>query len=412
MRVLLSAYGSRGDVEPMAGLAAALQRLGAEAVLCAPQDRDFLELAARAGVRLAPAFMPVRQWVAEKTKPTAAEFPKLAAEMMAAQLAAIGAAAEGCDAIVATGLMPSVAAAQCVAELRNIPYRHASFRPLFLPSQHHRPFAYPGHPIPPEMTDNRLLWNLNIETMDALFGAAINAQRSAIGLTPARNVRDLVFTNRPLLASDAVLWPWRETDLCAAVQTGAWILPDERPLPSELTAFLDRGRPPVYLGFGSISVQTAKDAAGVAIAAIRASGHRMVVAGGWAELSPVDGEDCFMVGEVNQQALFGRVAAVIHHGGAGTTTTATWAGAPQVIVPQIVDQPFWAGRVAALGIGAALDGPAPSLGPLSVALEAALAPATRRRAQAVADTISTDGAAKAARLLLDEIGGIGPRGCA
>lgn len=409
MRVLLSTYGSRGDVEPMAALAAGLQALGAEAVLCAPPDRDFVELAARAGVRLVPAFMPVRQWIAERTKPSAAEFPKLAAEMMSAQIGAIGAAAEGCDAIVATGLMPSAAAAQCVAELRSIPYRHASFCPLFLPSHHHRPFAYPGHPLAPEVTDNRVLWDRNIGAMDALFGEAINGQRAAIGLTPTENVRDLVFTNRPLLASDAVLWPWRETDLCAAVQTGAWILPDERSLPADLTAFLERGRPPVYLGYGSISIQTAKDAASVAVAAIRALGRRMVIASGWAELAPVDGDDCCMVGEINQQALFGRVAAVIHHGGAGTTTTAARAGAPQVIVPQIVDQPFWAGRVADLGIGAAHDGPAPSGASLSAALGTALAPETGRRAEAVADTIRTDGAATAARLLLDEIGRERPR---
>ena len=64
-------------------------------------------------------------------------------------------------------------------------------------------------------------------------------------------------------------------------------------------------------------------------------------------------DDCFAVGEANHRELFGRVAAVVHHGGAGTTTTAALAGAPQVIVPQIEDQPYWARRVAELGIGAA-----------------------------------------------------------
>ena len=87
--------------------------------------------------------------------------------------------------------------------------------------------------------------------------------------------------------------------------------------------------------------------------------------------------DSFAVGEVNQQALFGRVAAVVHHGGAGTTTTAARAGAPQVVVPQIVDQPYWAGRVAELGIGAAHDGPTPTVESLSAALRTALTPETR-----------------------------------
>jgi vancomycin aglycone glucosyltransferase len=126
------------------------------------------------------------------------------------------------------------------------------------------------------------------------------------------------------------------------------------------------------------------------------------VARGWADLALIDdGDDCFVVGEVNQQALFARMAAVIHHGGAGTTTTATRAGAPQVVVPQIADQPYWAGRVAELGIGAAHDGPTPTTESLSAALRKALAPETRARATAVAGTIRTDGAKVAAKRLFD-----------
>ena len=169
------------------------------------------------------------------------------------------------------------------------------------------------------------------------------------------------------------------------VQTGAWILPDERPLPAELAAFLDAGTPPVYVGFGSMPMRASKDVARVAIEAIRAQGRRALVSRGWADLALIDErDDCFAVGEVNQQALFGRVAAVMHHGGAGTTTTATRAGAPQVVIPQMVDQPYWAGRVADLGIGAAHDGPAPTTESLSAALRTALTPETRARATAVA----------------------------
>ena len=186
------------------------------------------------------------------------------------------------------------------------------------------------------------------------------------------------------------------------VQTGAWILADERPLPADLEAFLDAGTPPVYVGFGS--VRAPEDAARVAIEAIRAQGRRAVLARGWADLAPIDDrDDCFVVGEVNQQALFDRVAAVVHHGGAGTTTTAARAGAPQVVVPQIADQPYWAGRVADLGIGAAHDGPTPTFESLSAALSTALTPETRARATAVAGTIRTDGAAVAAKLLLEAV---------
>ena len=128
----------------------------------------------------------------------------------------------------------------------------------------------------------------------------------------------------------------------------------------------------------------------------------MLIGSGWADLGLTDDrDDCFAVGEVNQQALFARVAAVVHHGGAGTTTTAARAGAPQVVVPQIVDQPYWAARVADLGIGVAHDGPTPTFESLSAALRPVLTPETRARASAVAGTIRTDGTTGAAKLLLD-----------
>lgn len=188
-------------------------------------------------------------------------------------------------------------------------------------------------------------------------------------------------------------------------------LPDERPLPAELSAFLEAGEPPIYVGFGSMFMQSARDAAGMAIEAIRAQGRRAVLLQGWAELALRDDRgDCFVTGDVNQQALFPRMAAVMHHGGAGTTTAATRAGAPQVIVPQIVDQPYWAARVAALGLGAAHDGPTPSSDSLSAALATALAPEARTRAAAVARTIRADGAEVAARLLLEAISRERPSG--
>lgn len=405
MRILLSTYGSRGDVQPLAALAARLEALGVEAVVCAPADAEFIALLERAGVELAPAFSPVRQWVTEAmADPTAVDLPTRAARIVAAQYEAIGAAAEGCDAVLAAGLFPSTAAARAVAEVRGLPYVYATFCPIWLPSEHHRPHPYPGHPVPPEITDNRLLWRRDIGTMNALFGAGVNAVRASAGLPPVDNVRDHVFTDRPWLASDAALSPWLATGLRDVVQTGAWLLPDARPLPAGLEAFLEAGEPPVYVGFGSMPMAAAKDAGEVAIAAARAQGRRAVVAGGWAGLGPVDDrDDCFAVGDVNQQALFPRVAAVVHHGGAGTTTAAAKAGAPQVVAPQIGDQPYWAERVAALGIGAAHEGPTATFGSLMDGLRVALAPETRARAAALAGKVSADGAAMAARLLLEAI---------
>jgi vancomycin aglycone glucosyltransferase len=405
MRVLLSTYGSRGDVQPLAGLAVALQTLGAQAPVCAPPDVEFADLLDRAGVPLAPAFASVHEWI-EMAKHSGLKLPQLAARMVPAQFDAIAAAAEGCDAIVATGLFPSVAAAQSVAEKMGIHFVWTAFCPLILPSPHHRPMEYPGWPHPPDVNDNLGLWDFNIRAMDALFGEAVNGHRARVGLPTVDNVRDYVFTRHPFLASDPVLSPWQSTDLIAPVQTGAWILPDDRPLPALLAAFLDAGSPPVYVGFGSMAMQAAPDAARSAIEAVRTLGGRTVLARGWADLAAIDArEDCIVVGEINQQALFPRVAAIVHHGGAGTTTAAARAGAPQLIIPQVADQPYWAGRAADLGIGAAHDGPAPTFESLLAGLSMVLAPAMRERAAIIAGAIRPDGATVAAQRLAAMIDG-------
>ncbi|WP_174554778.1 glycosyltransferase [Nocardia amikacinitolerans] len=401
MRVVLSTFGSRGDVEPLVGLAVRLRELGAGVRVCAPPDEDFARRLAGVGVPVVPVGRSARAMTTEA--PASPNLSERAAEVIASQFEAVTAAAEGCDALVATGMLPAAAGALSVAEKLGIRSVSVTFQQLTLPSPHRPPLAYRGRPLPPEVTDNRVLWDLDAQTIDELFGAALNTNRASIGLPPVDNVRDYVIGERPWLATDPTLDPWQPTDL-DVVQTGAWVLPDDRPLADDLLAFLDSGAPPVYVGFGSMPMHASKDVAEVTLAAVRAHGRRAVVARGWADLALIDDrDDCFAVGEVNHQALFARVAAVVHHGGAGTTTTAAGAGAPQVVVPQAADQPYWAGRVAQLGIGAAHDGPAPTAESLSAALATALSPETRARATSVAAEVRTDGAAVAARLLVDAL---------
>jgi vancomycin aglycone glucosyltransferase len=383
------------------GLAAQLQELGARVRVCAPPD--FTELVSRVGAEMVPAGESVRALVhgTNGKKPsTPADAPRVAAALVAEHFATVGAAAEGCDAVVATGLMP--AGVRSVAESRGIPYVLAAFHSGSFPSPHETPLPRPGKPFPAGETDNRVLWDIDAERVNALYAEPLNAHRAAIGLPPVDNVRDHVFTDRPWLATDPTLAPWTGSPYLDVVQTGAWILRDDRPLPADLERFLEAGEPPVYVGMGS--VRAPEDVARVAIEALRAHGRRVVLGRGWAELGVIDGgDDCFAIGEVNHQALFGRLAAVVHHGGAGTTTTTAMVGAPQVVVPQIADQPYWAGRVADLEIGAAHDGSTPTVDSLSSALGVALAPETRTRAKAVAGMMRTDGAAVAAKMLMDMV---------
>ncbi|WP_051781631.1 MULTISPECIES: glycosyltransferase [unclassified Streptomyces] len=404
MRVLLVAYGSRGDIEPMLGLAGQLREAGTEVRMCAPPD--FAELVEGAGVPLTPIGRSLREMVkgaVTGAKPMPAEgLPERAARMVAATYEAVATAAKGCDAMVATGLFPAAAGARSVAEKLDIPYVFVAYFPTYLPSPHHPPFARMGRPFPPEVTDNRELWDLDVENLNVLFGTGLNTHRATVGLPPVDNFRDYVLTDRPWLAADPTLAPWQEPADLDVVQTGAWLRPGGRPLPADLEAFLDAGTPPVYVGFGSIPVRDAPEVARVAVEAVRARGHRVLLSGGWAELALIDDQDdCFRVGEADHSTLFPRVAAVVHHGGAGTTTTAARAGAPQVVIPQMADQPYWAGRVAELGIGAAHEGADPTFATLSAALGTALDPRTRAAAKVVAELVGADGAVVAAALLLD-----------
>jgi vancomycin aglycone glucosyltransferase len=201
------------------------------------------------------------------------------------------------------------------------------------------------------------------------------------------------------LAADAALAPWPDPADNAVFQSGAWILPDARPLAPELEAFLDAGERPVYFGFGSN--RAPENLSRVMIESARALGRRAIVSRGWADLSLMDDTpDCVAIGEVNLQALFKRVAAVVHHGGAGTTTAATRAGAPHVVIPQHYDQYYWAQRVHHLGIGIAHAGGTPTTDSLTSALQRTLQLDVAGRAQSVAAAVRSDGARAAARRLI------------
>jgi vancomycin aglycone glucosyltransferase len=105
MRVLLSTCDSRGGVEPLVALAVRLRALGVEVRVCAPPD--CAERLAEVGVPLVPVGPPVRPLMHGATPPLAADVPRRAAELIAARFDKLTAAAEGCDALVATGLMPA-----------------------------------------------------------------------------------------------------------------------------------------------------------------------------------------------------------------------------------------------------------------------------------------------------------------
>ncbi|HEY2381726.1 MAG TPA: glycosyltransferase [Terriglobia bacterium] len=395
MRVLLSTIGSRGDVQPMVALALELRAQGHAPRLCAPPDfREWIE---GYGLSFVPVGPSVRHagaaGTAAITKRSPEAFRRLLTDTIAGQFAALGEAALGCGVIVGSTALQY--AARSIAEQRSIPYFFAAYSPVVLPSAHHAPPPLPGQPPPAEPADNRGLWDQQAQRWNELFCGPLNEQRTAAGLDPIRDVRSYMFTDRPLLAADPVLAPWPLSDM-QVTQTGAWILRDQRPLSAELESFLAAGEPPIYFGFGS--THTPSETSRALIGAARTLGRRAILLSGWAGLAPLDdNRDCLSISEVNLQALFPRVAAVVHHGGAGTTTAAAHAGVPQVVVPQRYDQYYFAARVDQLGAGVAHAPAAPTIESLVTALNKVLRPEVAVRATSLAAAVRTDGAAAAAR---------------
>jgi sterol 3beta-glucosyltransferase len=136
--------------------------------------------------------------------------------------------------------------------------------------------------------------------------------------------------------------------------TGYWFLDvdvDWTP-PAELAAFLGADPPPVYVGFGSMSGRDPERLARTVVEALQIAGLRGIIATGWGGLKAGDLPDTiFAIDEAPHAWLFPRMAAVVHHGGAGTTAAGLRAGKPTIVVPFFADQPFWGSRVHGIGAG-------------------------------------------------------------
>jgi vancomycin aglycone glucosyltransferase len=330
------------------------------------------------------------------------QLQQLADQMVRGQFQVIGEAARDCGLIVAAGALQI--ASWSIAEAHNIPYIFTAYCPAVLPSSKYPPPKMDGHHSHSlSEAENQQLWKEDEESFNK-FSAVLNEERAKIGLDAVTSVRDHMFTDGPWLAADPVLAPAFPLSGMEVVQTGAWMISEETPLPGELENFLAAGAPPIYLGFGSMraSDQTAR----VLIEAARALGLRSILSQGWAGLTPEDmGTDCLSIGDVNHEKLFPRVAAIVHHGGAGTTQTAARAGRAQVIIPHNYDQFYWAHRVQHLGVG--VYGPLRddlTVETLVGALRECLQPEVARRARELARRMELHGARIAAERLTNEFG--------
>jgi len=119
-----------------------------------------------------------------------------------------------------------------------------------------------------------------------------------------------------------------------------------------LEDFLAAGEPPVYVGFGSMSGSNPERLTNLIVDALVNANVRGIIATGWGGLETTDLPNSLLtIDSVPHAWLFPRVAAVVHHGGAGTTAAGLRAGRPTVICPFMGDQPFWGDQVVKLGVG-------------------------------------------------------------
>nr|ADN68481.1 SorF [Sorangium cellulosum] len=406
MKILFSTIGSRGDVQPLLALALELRALGHEATFCVPPN--FKEWVESFGMRCTPIGPDLRNLPSpppgvKLPKPTLEQRRQFAAFTLLGQFQVLPEAAKGCDLIVAASAIQ--VAARSVAEMLKIPYVFVAYSPAVLPSPEYPPAKMLTHyPQGLPAAVNHNLWRKDALEMDEPFGPTLNEQRAKLGLSAVDSVQRHVFTDRPWLAADPALAPASKKSPMQIVQTGAWLLPDQSPLPEDLERFLAKGKPPVYFGLGSM--RGSEPMSRIVIEAARAAGLRAIVSQGWGNLGLIDsGDDCISIGDVSHEQLFPRVAAVVHHGGMGTTTSAARAGKPQVIIPHIYDQFWMAARLEKLGVGVEC----PPRDQLTVrTLTAALREASRRgttsRAESLAKNITLDGAKRAAQRLVSEFG--------
>jgi sterol 3beta-glucosyltransferase len=369
MNILILTYGSRGDVQPYVALGAGLRRAGHDVTLATSERfRDFVS---GHGLRygflsddlLAIVDTEQGREMIENTKNVFQIVRRMLS--MAKQVGPMQRALLEDSWRIAEAVRPDVVVfhpkafgGPVVAEELGVPVILALPIPMLVPTGEHTNMGFPALKL--GAWYNRMTFVAVGGLMALAAGKHVKAWRKAHGLAAQKRL-DLLHTadGRDIAVLHAVsrhVMPepadWPPT----AHMTGYWFLDDAQDgAPSDaLSTFLNAGPPPVYVGFGSMAGRDPERLGKIVVEALRRANVRGVIATGWGGLKPESLPDTMLkIDQAPHDWLFPRMAAIVHHGGAGTTAAALRAGKPAVIVPFFGDQPVWGRRIFELGAGAA-----------------------------------------------------------
>jgi sterol 3beta-glucosyltransferase len=410
MRIVLLAYGSRGDVQPFVALGVGLRGAGHSVLLAAPArfgglvqahgldftalpgDPDQLSraLVEQAGVN---SFQQMRLIFAHG----------LAIALEVVRLLRV--AVQGADMIIHSFLTTSIGH-QLASEL-GVPDLAVQLFPFFVPYEsfpnvtivahgHGAGFNRRSHQL-----STRIFW-LSNRLSYAWLRRRYPALGSARPRWPAPGLRTpLLLAYSPLLVGPTpAAAPLARTTGFLTLEPGPY-----RPPPA-LAAFLADGPAPVFVGFGSMVTRDAARLTATLLEALRRTGQRGLFQRGWAGLGTGELPSwALAIDDVPHEWLFPQMAAVIHHGGAGTTAVALRAGVPTLTIPFTADQPFWGWRAHQLGVGPPpLAAAMLSVEALVSALTALAAAATRQRAAIVGAALRAENGLGAALRAVELVG--------
>lgn len=348
MNIILATCGSRGDVQPLIALGIALREAGHYPVLCCPPEnaewvRDY-------GLNCRPVGRNLMEFLEKnhniRSVLSLLIYTRKLKEEIAIQLNELPDIFAGADLVIGSSLMMG---ARTAADYLHLPYLFMAYCPQIFPSAFHPMMYVPNVRLSPSL--NRLSWMLfKYLNLDPHYRSVINSVRQKLGLPLVTDMAAHILGDHVILATDRLLGTVPRDVNIPFTQTGYLHLKQCGSISEELETFIKSGTPPVFLGFGSMPLAEPLALTGLITDTARLAGIRLVMYGKNLPHNS-NSQYVFTAGNTPHDQLFPRMAVVIHHGGAGTTATAARAGIPQIIIPHILDQFFWADQVYRQGIG-------------------------------------------------------------